>query len=239
MSKFQDLSEYAATIAPVIDAAHVNLHASARRAGIELAETSGLTTGLLNDLRYALPLRALTRRDLATIYRYADAADHEPAIRDHLREGTLTEDPGGGLRLTARGKEFVHNLYALHAATAERIWSGHDLPGLAGLVGRVLDAAERVPGGALERMAPPYEPEGASPGLLLFNRLATLRYHRADAHAVAWQQRGLSAAEIVVLRDGPLHARVEADTNLRAAAPYRVLSAPERESLYDGLLKLV
>ncbi|WP_170222801.1 hypothetical protein [Nonomuraea turkmeniaca] len=236
MPKFPVLAEYAAAIAPVIDAAHVNVHAAALKAVTELAETSGVTPGLLSDLRFVLPLRPVSRAQLAGIYRYGKAD-----VQEHLREGTLVEDDGV-LRLTAEGLEFIDRLYAVHAAAAERVWDGHDVPGPAELVGRVLDRAVREPGassGALEAVAPPYEPEGAAPGLVLFNRLAVLRYHRADAHAAAWQAAGLSAAEIVGLRDGPLRAGIETDTNVRAGAAYEALSANERETLYDGLLKLV
>ncbi|GAA3622421.1 hypothetical protein GCM10022419_130100 [Nonomuraea rosea] len=239
MPKFQDLSEYAAAIAPVIDAAHVNVHAAALRAATDLAVTSGLTPGLLSDLRFTLPLRPLTRPALATIYRYGDVPGRDADLRDHLREGALEADGDGRLRLTAKGRTFVDALYALHAATTERVWPGHDLPGLAGLAGRVLDGAERLPGGAFELVTPPYEPAGAAPGLLLFNRLAALRHHRADAHAAAWQAEGLSAAAIVGLRAGPQRARIETRTNLRAAAPYGVLTPEERQTLYDGLLKLI
>ncbi|MEV0388764.1 hypothetical protein [Nonomuraea sp. NPDC050643] len=234
MPKFQ---EYAAAIAPIISVVHVNVHAAASRAVTELSETSGVTPGFLSDLRFMLPLRPLTRAALAVIYRYRNG--DAPGLRRHLNEGTLAEYDDGTLRLTDKGLKFVHRLYDLHAAAAGRIWAGGDLPGLATLTGRVLDAAERVPGGALELVTPAYEPEGAEPRLLLFNRLAALRYHRADAHALAWQAEGLSAAEIVSLTDGPLRARIEAETDLRAAAPYGVLSAGERDTLYDGLLKLV
>ncbi|MGP3960813.1 hypothetical protein ACTWPT_32865 [Nonomuraea sp. 3N208] len=233
MPKFPDLAEYAAAIAPIIDAAHVNVHASALKAVTRLAETSGVTPGLLSDLRFALPLRPVTRAQLADVYRYREAG-----VQEHLREGTLGENDGV-LRLTAHGLEFIHRLYELHAAATERVWDGHDLPGLAGLAGRVLDEAGRAPGSALKAVVPPYEPEWATQGVVLFNRLAVLRYHRADAHAAAWQAAGLSAAEIVGLRDGPLRAGIESDTNLRAGAPYGVLSADERDTLYEGLLKLV
>ncbi|TDC02882.1 hypothetical protein E1267_28310 [Nonomuraea longispora] len=216
MPKFHDLSEYAATIAPVIDAAHVSLHAEALRSVGDLAESSNLTPGLLVDLRFAL-------RELD----------------DHLREGSMTEDPGGLLRPTDAGLAFIHRLYDLHAAAAGRVWAGHDLAALEHLAGRVLDGAEREPGGALEVVAPPYEPEGTSPGVLLFNRIAALRHHRADAHAAAWQAERLTAPEIVALADGPLRARIEAGTNVRAAQPYRILSEDERDILYGGLLKLV
>ncbi|MFI7135832.1 hypothetical protein ACIBQ1_60015 [Nonomuraea sp. NPDC050153] len=239
MPEIRELSDYAAAIAPVINAAHVNVHASARGAITELAETAGVSPGLLVDLRFALPLRPVTRTGLGTIYRYHDAAGRETEIQEHLREGTLAEDRDGVLRATGPGLEFIRKLYEAHGAAAERIGTGQDLPRLARLAGRVLDGAERLPGGALELVAPPYEPEGSGPGLLLFNRLAVLRYHRADAHARAWQAEGLSATEIVGLRDGPVRARIEAETNLRAALPYQVLTEDERQTLYDGLLRLI
>ncbi|MEU4510778.1 hypothetical protein AB0G05_14880 [Nonomuraea wenchangensis] len=248
MPKFQALAEYAAAIAPIIDAVHINVHATALRAATALAETSGITPGLLLDLRFVLPLRPLTRAGLAVIHRYHDPAALEDAVQEHLREGTLT-DGDDGLRLTARGRAYVHGLYDVHAAATARAWAGRDLharagagrdlPALAELAGRVLEHAERVPGGALELVAPPYEPDGASPGVLLFNRLAALRYHRADAHAAAWEAAGLSAAEIVGLRDGPVRAEVEAATNLRAGRPYGALSPAERDALHDGLLTLI
>ncbi|PRX49724.1 hypothetical protein B0I32_13830 [Nonomuraea fuscirosea] len=237
MPKFRDLSEYAAEIAPVINVAHVNVHASAAPALADLAATSGLTPAYLYDLRFTLPLRPLPRTGLAALYRYA--SDQEHTLRQHLDEGTLTEDGDGLLRLTGKGLAFVHRLYDLHAAAVGRVWAGHDLAGPAELVGRVLDAAERLPGGALELVAPPYEPEGSGLGLRLFNRLAVLRYHRADAHAAAWAAAGLSATEIVGLRDGPERVAIETETNRRAAAPYGVLSERERDTLYDALLKLV
>ncbi|MCK2214349.1 hypothetical protein MF672_011180 [Actinomadura sp. ATCC 31491] len=239
MPKYQALSEYAAAIAPVINAAHVNVLAAAHRAATELAETSGVTPGLLSDLRFALPLRPLPRSGLAAIRRYHDEAARAADVLAHLREGTLTDDGDGLLRLTDRGLAYVHRLYDVHAAAAARAWAAHDPAPLAGLAARVLAHAERVPGGALELVAPPYEPAGTPPGVLLLNRLAALRYHRADAHAAAWRAAGLSAAEIVGLRDGPLRAGVELETNERAGAPYGALSAGERETLYDGLLKLV
>ncbi|MEO3875716.1 hypothetical protein ABGB18_43630 [Nonomuraea sp. B12E4] len=239
MPKIHDLSEYAAAIGPVIDAAHVNVHASARRAADELAEASGVTPGILADLRFTLPVRPLTRPDLSTIYRYGDLAGHEPVLEQHLSEGTLTQDGDGTLRLTDKGLKFIHGLYDLHATATHRVWPDPGLPELAEMAGRVLDGAERLPGGALELTAPPYEPVDAPPGLLLFNRIAVLRYHRADAHAEAWRAAGLSAEEVVGMRDGPLRILIEAETNRRAATPYQVLSEDERKAMYDGLMRLV
>ena len=251
MPKFHDLSEYAATIGPVIDAVHVNVHASARRAAAGLLPQ----LGFLTDLRFTLPHRPLTRRSLATIYRYGEAAELDAEIRDHLDQGTLEEDGDGALRPTAKALAFIDGLYAVHAATTERIWSGRDLRTLADLAGRVVDAAgadsggepdgdhgggfNGEPGGAFAAMAPPYEPVGTPAGVLLFNRLAALRYHRADAHAAAWRAAGLTAAEIVALGPGPPRDRIERETNQRAAAPYGAITEHERALFHDGLLALV
>lgn len=241
MPKFHDLSEYAATIGPVIDAVHVNVHASARK------EAAGLLPGFLTDLRFTLPVRPLTRRSLATVYRYGDAAELAAEIREHLDQGTLEEDGDGALRPTAKALAFIDWLYAVHAATTERIWAGHDLQTLADLAGRVVDAAGAdsggggggEPGGAFAAMAPPYEPVGTPAGVLLFNRLAALRYYRADAHAAAWRAAGLTAAEIVTLGPGALRDRIERETNQRAAAPYGAITEHERALFHGGLLALV
>lgn len=239
MPIIQDLSTYAAAIAPVINAVHVNVHASARQAVAAHAESTGLTPGLLLDLRYVLPLRPLTRRELSAVYRYGTAAELDTEIREHLGQGALAEAGDGTLRITARGLAFVDGLYAAHADATRRVWAAHDLRPLADLAGRVLDRAGRDPGGALEVMAPPYEPAGTPVGVLLFNRVAALRYHRADAHAAAWQAAGLTAGTVVDLQPGPVRDAIEDDTNHRAARAYGRLTDHERETLFEGLLTLV
>ncbi|MCA2228173.1 hypothetical protein [Nonomuraea aurantiaca] len=233
MPKTHDLADYAATMGPVIGAVHVNVHASAR------AQDAGLLPGFLIDLRFTLPLRPLTRRSLATIYRYGDAAELDAEIQDHLDQGMLEEDGDGALRATAKALAFIDGLYAVHAATTSRIWAGRDLQTLADLAGRVIGAAGADPGDAFAAMAPPYEPVGTPAGVLLFNRLAALRYHRADSHAAAWRAAGLTAAEIIVLGPGPLRDGIERETNRRAAEPYGAISEHERALLHDGLLALV
>src|SRR5947207_2912744 len=97
------------------------------------------------------------------------------------------------------------------------------------IAGRLLTAATATGGPAFAVFNPPHERPGDPPGVLLFNRLAALRYHRSDAHAAAWAARGLTAAEIVALpADTPLRQDIEADTNRRAALPYEALPPNER-----------
>ncbi|MFY1689043.1 hypothetical protein [Plantactinospora sp. WMMB782] len=93
-------------------------------------------------------------------------------------------------------------------------------------------------GRAFEAMAPPHEPDGTPPGVLLLNRLGVLRYHRADAHAAAWQAAGHTARSIVELAAGPERLAIELETDRRAAGPYAVLTPPERLRLLADLAAL-
>jgi hypothetical protein len=87
-------------------------------------------------------------------------------------------------------------------------------------------------------MAPPYEPADATVALLLHHRLSVLRYHRADAHAAAWQAAGVTGEAMKQMPAGPPRNAIEAETNRRAGVPYAVLSPDERIRLLAGLAAL-
>jgi hypothetical protein len=109
------------------------------------------------------------------------------------------------------------------------------------VLGRVLAEASATGGAAWSAQASPYEPPGTPPSVLLLNRLSTLRYHGADAHAAPWQAAGLTAAEIAAIpwgRWSPQRRAVEDDTGARAAAPYAVLTPEERLRLLADLSAL-
>ncbi|GAB3437175.1 hypothetical protein [Flindersiella endophytica] len=98
--------------------------------------------------------------------------------------------------------------------------------------------AETGGGGVFVALGLPYERAGDPPGLVLFNRLAVLRYHRADAHAAAWAAEGLTAQEMQALHSGELRERIEAETNRLAAQPYAALTEAERQAFLAGLAAL-
>ncbi|MDP9866817.1 MULTISPECIES: hypothetical protein [Streptosporangium] len=235
MSRFDDLPGYAASIAPLIDAVHLGVHVASRPLSRELVERSGFHADLLIDLRYVLPARPLTPEGLAALYRYNPFDDDEVGVQ--LAQGALLLGEDGLLRATDRALAFIADLYGAHAVMTGRMWAAHAdrLPELADLAGRLLRAASGSGGTAFAQAAPPHEPAGTPAGVLLFNRLAALRYHRADAHAAAWRAAGLTAAQIVTLTSGPVRDRVEADTDRRAALPYETLSTRERQTLLVGL----
>ena len=97
---------------------------------------------------------------------------------------------------------------------------------------------EAEPGPAFAAMAPPYEPDGIPSGVLLLNRLGTLRYHRADAHAAAWTAAGHTATSLGELPDGPERRAIELETDRRAAGPYSTLTADERLGVLADLAAL-
>jgi len=150
------------------------------------------------------------------------------ALAGALVAGGWLVPTGDELAPGDRTAAFLDELYDLHAHITTTCWPA-DLSRLLDIAGRLLTAATATGGPAFAVFNPPHERPGDPPGVLLFNRLAALRYHRSDAHAAAWAARGLTAAEIVALpADTPLRQDIEADTNRRAALPYEALPPNER-----------
>jgi hypothetical protein len=164
----------------------------------------------------------------------------------------LDRSADGSITAADRGLAFLRDLFALHGRALTRRW-GTDgnqtgamphpdrVDRLTEVLGRVLAEAAATGGAAWAAQAPPYEPAGTPPGVLLLNRLSTLRYHRADAHAAAWQAAGLTAAGIAAMPWGRWSLQrqaVEDDTDARAAAPYAVLTPEQRLRLLADLSAL-
>jgi len=250
-----DLSpaRYAALIAPAIDRAFAEtMTAAGAMGGRELSERFGgrQATGFLVDLRTRLgaPDGVVTAGQFAAVRRYGDLAQARALLEGQAERGMLEIDADGSVRATERGREFVAGIYALHAEVTATLWKGFEarVALLADLAGRALAQAQltatwapTTDGHALSAMAPPFEPAGMPEAVLLLNRLGTLRYHRADAHAAAWQAAGLTAAGMVALPSGSsMRTGIEEETNRAAAAPWRALSPTERVEFLAGLAAL-
>ncbi|OLB78984.1 MAG: hypothetical protein AUI14_11635 [Actinobacteria bacterium 13_2_20CM_2_71_6] len=234
-------SGYAGRVAPLLDHAFASaMRDVAQGGGRELVASFGGRdlVGMLIEFRTALawPGRRITVRQAEAVLRYRDLDECRAAIRHSAGAGFLELDDG--FRAAARGMEFLTELYALHGRVTAARWAGQEprVCRTAEVLGRVLTAAEHTGGDAWRAMAPPYE-AGAGTGAVLLNRMGTLRYHRADAHAAAWQGAGLTAAGIVGLTGSPRDA-IEAQTNRLAGPPFAVLTAAERATLLADLSAL-
>lgn len=240
-------TRFAELVAPAITRTFVAGMRSPGAQGRDLITSYGgpEATGYLIDLRNPFAAgRTVTREDLAGHYRYTDPPKVDRRLRASVDAGLLDWSPAGGITATGRGLAFISELVTQQGTALTSRWGGqaHIVQRLNDLVSRVLAGAAATGGRAWAVQAPPYEPDGTPPEILLLNRLSTLRYHRADAHAAAWQAAGLTAAEMVAMpwdsEWTPQRNAVEHDTNVRAAAPYTALNPPERLTMLADLAAL-
>jgi hypothetical protein len=224
-----DPEPFAELVRPAINRVQRGIRDRTRaNGGTELTRRYGVPSpDLVDTLRFVLPRGPLHPAAFTLAARYEPVETCSRQV-DELVAGDWLVPSGDNLVLGERAAAFLDELYDLHAHVTTTCWPA-DLSKLLDILGRLLAAAAATGGPAFAVFAPPYERSGDPPGVLLFNRLAALRYHRSDAHAAAWAARGLTADEVVALpTDTPLRQEIEADTNRRAAPPYEALRPDER-----------
>ncbi|NUR31808.1 MAG: hypothetical protein HOV83_39205 [Catenulispora sp.] len=237
-------TEFAAKIAQEIDRVFIAAMQAARSSGGgDLGRSFGgpEAVGVLIDLRTRLGEKGgkVTRAQFLPFSRYWHREQAHQALLRQAELGMITYGEDGTIEATARGRELITAVYALHAEIT-RSWP----PSLTEMSQRVLQAAliappETTDGHALAAVAPPFTPSGTPSGVLLLNTLSCLRYARADAHASAWQSAGLTAAEMSSgAVDPETRTRIEERTNETAARPWTALSDAERERFWNELKDL-
>ncbi|MGC5306186.1 hypothetical protein [Micromonospora zamorensis] len=243
---------FAGLLAPAVDRAfRAGMLAGRDGGGAVLSQRYGgvAATGFLVDLRtrLAAPGGRVDGPGFAAITRYQDPVACRRTVDKQVAYGMLHRGPDGTLSATERGAAFLTELYQVHAEVTEELWAGHGerVSRLVAALGRLLSYALVLAdeegdrgGSAFAAMAPPHEPDGIPSGVLLLNRLGTLRYHRADAHAAAWEAAGHTASSVAALPAGPERTAIELETDRRAAGPYAALSAEERLTMLADLAAL-
>jgi hypothetical protein len=234
---------YAPLIARVVDRVFPEFMVAVRSSGgrdLVLRHGGPAAVGYLIEFRTKLsgPGASVSADQFAAVCRYRDLDAAREALLRHAEHGTVAIGDDGTFRATERGHEFLDALYALHGDIARKMWSAFPVGRLNDLVERALDSVS--PGLALAAMTPCHYPAGTYAGAVLANNLGTIRYHRADAHAAAWRDAGLTADQITAM---PLDAadpgggrtRIEEETNRGAAAAWTALTEAERLELLAGL----
>jgi hypothetical protein len=145
-------------------------------------------------------------RTAAAVYRSGSESDRRDTIAASVAGGLLDRQPDGTVRASERSRQFLADLFALRASTLTDHWDATFVDRLKPLLARLLAAGTPTAGPAWAVQAPPFESDGLAPAVVLLNRLSTMRYHRADAHAAAWEAAGCTAAEF---RRDALGNRVE------------------------------
>jgi hypothetical protein len=232
---------FAGLVAPAVDRAFRSAMARPRERARDLVAryTPDHRPGPLVEFRTALgwPGRSVTTTQAEAVLRYRDLAAFRAEIEAHP---LLAVDAADAFRATDAGHEFLLGLLRVQGEVLTEAWRAHAdrVNRLVHTLGRLLEAATHTGGEAFAAMAPPYEPPGVPDAAVLLNRLGTLRYHRADAHAAAWQAAGFTAATIRAEPPGDRRAAVEAETDRLAAPPFAALDSGERLALLADLAAL-
>jgi hypothetical protein len=232
--------DFAAASARLIDDVFVGgMQFAATTGGGDLVSRWGRPAfGGLIDFRVPLRVGAVTWDGLTAVHRYQDLNNSRAALRAMADGGAITIDADGSFRATDRGQTFLAELTAHQQEASQRRWAGQPLGETAQWALELLAAAEPTGGPAFAAMCP--WPLPAEPGVAVavLNRIGTLRYHRADAHARAWAEAGLTATQIQELPPGPARRDIEERTNELAAAPYSGWPPARRQRWLERLAAL-
>jgi hypothetical protein len=240
-----DPVRFAGLVAPAITRTFVAGMRAAGDDGSQLVRLhGGPAVGYVIDLRNPLAAgRGIRMSQLRAVYRYTAPSDVEATVQQSVAGGLLSREGDGSTRATERGRRFLGELYALHDRVLTDRWPGGVVERLNTILDRVLAAVMPSAGGAWEVQAPAHEPASGAPATVLLNRLSTMRYHRADAHAAAWHAAGWTTEQIQAMPWGSEWSderrAIEHDTNVRASEPYAVLTADERLQLLADLAALM
>jgi len=234
---------YAPLIARVIDRVFPEFMMAVReRGGRDLVGRYGgpPAAGYLVEFRTKLwPAGAsVTAGQFAAVCRYRDLEAARESLRRHAEHGTLALHEDGTFEATDRGRELLRELFALHGEVARRFWAAFPTARLNELAERALRSVTAGP--SLSAMTPCSYPTSTPTEAVLVNTLGTLRYHRADAHAAAWQAEGLTADQIKAMPldgadAGGVRTHIEEQTDRGAAAAWVALTEAERLEFLAGL----
>lgn len=239
-----DAVRFAELVAPVVSRVFVAGMRAAAAADHDrsLMDTYGgaKVIGYVIDLRNPLADgRRISMSGLRGLYRYTEPAEISATIDRSVTGGLLRRDTDGSVEATDIGRQFLADLFDQQADVLTARWNPTAIQRINPPLARVLSAADSTGGEAWAVQSPPYEPEGKPLALVLLDRLSTMRYHRADAHAAAWRHAGWTAADVAGMPWGTAWSeerrQIERDTNRHAAAPYTALTADERLVLLADL----
>jgi hypothetical protein len=233
----------AALIAPVVDRVFTAAMGAARdEGGRELVRGFGgpPAVGCLIEFRtrLAVPGGRVDPLGFAAVGRYWDPAERERALDSPVAAAMIERDADGAFAATSLGQEFLGQLWGLHDRLLAARWGEQPerVERLLEPMGKLVAHGARSGGGrAFATMAPPFERPGSGAGTRLLNLLGTWRYHRADAHALAWRTAGHTAASIQQLGAGPERTRIEDETDRFNGRGYAVLGPRQRMDLLADL----
>ncbi len=186
-----------------------------------------------------LPSRGMSWVELGMILRYLPEA-HVRGLADQLAQTQLIELNDEGIEFASDGRKCAQAVVDQLPAALNDLWStDHDH------IDRLVEIATRVSTAAIDSGSPSSEiiggilrPANQTASFKLWHALATVRRHRADAHATAWTEAGHTAASIQTLQNDVERAAIEVRTNELNAPIWASISDEEQSLLIAGLAGL-
>jgi hypothetical protein len=198
-----DLIAFVTRLAPEVDRLFIAGHRAAAPLARDVRERIGLPRTVLIDLRTLLLSAAgMTLEEAAALERYQDLAHISTLIEEHVKHGLLRRE-GRRIHPTAVGRDILLRLTDTLAQAVAALWPDErDTAAAACTANAVIERAKSLPPHrypAFSAESVGYLPRSPSPAMALWSSLSGLRYLRADAHALAWLEAGLTVQEIEIL----------------------------------------
>ncbi|HLJ67416.1 MAG TPA: hypothetical protein VKX16_08655 [Chloroflexota bacterium] len=201
------LLEAVAALTLEIDRLVIAGHRAAAPFARQLREELGLNHmqdfGVLPTCRRLLLVpHGMTLAEGLALNRYHPPEEVKSTLQRHVDEDLLTSG-GSRYAVTPSGRMLLIRLTSMLQTAIDSLWTdGATVRGAVTAASALLKAVPALPRAlypAFSADRAGYLPRDASPAFRLWSTLGTLRYLRADAHALAWRDAGLSAPEIVAL----------------------------------------
>jgi hypothetical protein len=200
-----DLIAFVARLAPEVDRLFITGHRAAAPLARDLRAQLGSPRTVLVDFRkLLLAPPGMTQQQGEALERYRDREEIAATIEQHVEQGLVYRD-GERIVLTPRGRDLLLRLTDILDRAVSGLWASAPTTTRAADTARAAVEmarnlpSDRYPAFSAERAG--FMPDSPSPAMLLWSNLATLRYLRADAHALAWREAGLTVREVSILTD--------------------------------------
>ena len=241
MSLLDNAESYSSLVGPVVDRIAISVHPAVDKARLQaLRGENRFHPAALALFAGLLAGGGMSRSEYDELTRYQHFGPSADFLAGMAERGAV-ELSDGQIRPTEAAAAVARSLVELQTESVASLFEPRQslLPEICALIMRARTAAIADPLSPLARlMGRAWLPDDASDAAKIWDASVVLRMHRADAHATAWKEAGLTAPEIRVMAPSEARTAIERRTNELAATPWEGLSADERIALLSGLAAL-
>lgn len=241
MSLLESAASFSSLIAPVIDRTAISVHNVMDKGRVAaLRGENRFHPGVLALFAGTLVSGGMSRDEYDELTKYQHFGSNADFLSGLEERGAVLL-ANGHVQPTPATIQVAEELVRIQAEAVAALFEPRRelLPEIWALISRAREAAISDASSPLSKlMGRAWLPADASDAARIWDASVVLRMHRADAHAAAWREAGLTAAEIRTMDPSPTREAIESRTNERAALAWEGLNANERVTLLSGLAAL-